>query len=35
MTVKELTDKMVKASEDIDETIKESREGFKEEPVEH
>ncbi len=29
MTVKELTDKMVKASEDIDETIKESREGFK------
>jgi len=29
MTVEELTDKMVEASKDIEETIKESREGFK------
>lgn len=29
MTVKELTDKMVEASEDIEETVIESREGFK------
>lgn len=29
MTVKELTDKMVEASEDIEETVIESRKGFK------
>jgi len=29
MTVKELTDKMLQASSDIEETITESREGFK------
>jgi antitoxin PrlF len=29
MTVKELNDKMIKASSDIAETIKESKEGFK------
>jgi len=29
MTVEELTDQMVEASKDIEETIKESREGFK------
>jgi AbrB family looped-hinge helix DNA binding protein len=28
MTVKELTDKMIKASADIEESIEESREGF-------